>query len=234
MPSVNLRGALVEYGDEFLGPIPNIVLFQFNPEQLARTMEIQQPASTSSNRKQVRTSEPAQTSAPPSEEITLTAKFSAADDLGKGGARSAIPRLFGIGPQIAALEKMVYPPAALGGAAGQAVDKAGDAISSAVGGDAPTRPIPRESLPRILFIWGRSRVLPVRVKSMSITEQKFDFLLNPVQAEIQIGLSVVTFANNSTDTIGKGALAYSKAIKEEQAVMNMAKMVELAVDIVPF
>ncbi len=234
MSSFYLRGALIEYGDEFLGSIPNIVLFQFNPEQLARTIHIPQRATAASNSNKTRTSAPDQTSAPPSEEFSLTAKFSAADDLGEGGARSAIPRLFGIGPQIAALEKMVYPPAALGGAAGQAVDKAGDAISSAVGGDAPTRPIPREALPRILFIWGRSRVLPVTLKSLSITEQKFDFLLNPVQAEIEIGLSVVTFANNSTDTIGKGALAYSKAIKEEQAVMNMAKMVELAVDIVPF
>lgn len=234
MSGFYLRGALAEYGDEFLGPIPNIVLFQFNPEQLARTMQIQQPASMSSNRKQVRTREPAQTSAPPSEEITLTAKFSAADDLGEGGAVSAIPRVYGIGPQIAALEKMVYPPVPLSVAPGQPVDQTGDKIDPGANDAAPTVPMPRESLPRILFIWGRSRVLPVSVKSLSITEQKFDFLLNPVQAEVQIGLSVVTFAKKSTDGTGKGALAYSKAIKDEQAAMNMAKMVELAVDIVTF
>ena len=35
-----LRGALVEYGRSLLGPIPNVVVFQFNPEQLARTLTI--------------------------------------------------------------------------------------------------------------------------------------------------------------------------------------------------
>ena len=32
-----LRGALIEYGSDFLGPIPNVVIFQFNPETLTRT-----------------------------------------------------------------------------------------------------------------------------------------------------------------------------------------------------
>ena len=69
---------------------------------------------------------------------------------------------------------------------------------------------------------------------MTITEQQFDFLLNPVQAEIQIGLSVVNFAKTSTDVIGKGALTYSKGVKDAQAILNLAKAVELAVDIVAF
>jgi hypothetical protein len=234
MSGFYLRGALVEYSGEFLGPIPNIVLFQFNPDQLARTIQIPQRAATAASRSQARQREPAQTATPPSEEFTLTAKFSAADDLGAGGAVSAIPRVFGIGPQIAALEKMVYPAGPLGGLLGQAIDAVGDALGLGGGAAAPTRPIPREALPRILFIWGPSRVLPVSVKSMTVTEQKFDFLLNPVQAEIQIGLSVVNFAKTSTDVIGKGALTYSKAVKDAQAILNLAKAVELAVDIVAF
>ena len=234
MSGFYLKGALVEYSGEFLGPIPNIVLFQFNPEQLARTVVIPQRATATNRRNQARQREPAQTSTPPSEEFTLTAKFSAADDLGAGGAVSAIPRVFGIGPQIAALEKMVYPAGPLSGLLGQAIDAVGDALGIGGGDDAPTRPIPREALPRILFIWGPSRVLPVRVKSMSITEQQFDFLLNPVQAEIQIGLEVVNFAKTSTDVIGKGALMYSKGVKDAQAILNLAKAVELAVDIVSF
>ena len=35
-----LRGALVEYGTDFLGPLPNVVIFQFNPESISRTITV--------------------------------------------------------------------------------------------------------------------------------------------------------------------------------------------------
>jgi len=223
-----LRGALVEYSGDFLGPIPNLVVFQFNPEELARTINIPAPPSESSGTPEA---DAGTTAAPPTESFTLTAKFSAADDLGKGGAVSAIPRVFGIGPQIAALEKMVYPAGPLSGLLGQAID----AITSAAPSTEPAdRSIPRQSLPRILFIWGYTRVLPVRIKSMTITEQKFDAFLNPVQVEIQIGLDVLSLASSSTDKIGYGALTYSRGAKDAQAILNLAKAVELAADIIPF
>lgn len=227
-----LRGVLVEYSGEFLGPIPNIVFFQFNPEQLARTINIPEPPTANASGR-TRQREPAQTSAPPTESFTVTAHFSAADDLGGGGAGSAIPRVFGVGPQLAALEKMVYPAGPLSGLIGQALDAIGDALGGG-GDDAPSRPTPRESVPRILFIWGPTRVLPVRIKSMSINEQKFDAFLNPVQAEVQIGLEVMSFARTSSDKIGQGALTYSKGVKDVQAIANLAKAVETAVEIVAF
>ena len=43
-----LRGALIEYGTDLIGPIPNVVIFQFNPEQLTRTITIPQPPPTAS------------------------------------------------------------------------------------------------------------------------------------------------------------------------------------------
>ena len=82
------------------------------------------------------------------------------------------------------------------------------------GGDPPTQPIPREKYPRILFIWGLTRVLPVTIESMSITEQKYDALLNPVQAEVSIGLAVVPPAKCSDDVVAKGAFEYSNVAKE--------------------
>ncbi|MFO1061460.1 MAG: hypothetical protein U1E53_31380, partial [Dongiaceae bacterium] len=149
-----LRGALVEYSGMFLGPIPNIVLFQFNPEQLARTIAIPaRPTEGGGGAAQRPQREASAAAAPPTETFTVTARFSAADDLGQGGAVSAIPRLFGVGPQLAALEKMVYPPKTPGGIIGAAVD----AVASALGGgsaEPATRPVPREQLPKILFIWG--------------------------------------------------------------------------------
>ena len=232
MPGFLLRGVLVEYSGEFLGPIPNIVFFQFNPEQLARTINIPQPPTANASG-QARQREPSQTSAPPTESFTLTAHFSAADDLGEGGALSAIPRLFGVGPQLAALEKMVYPAGPLTGLLGQAIDAIGDALGGG-GAEPASRATPREAVPRILFIWGATRVLPVRIKSMSINEQKFDAFLNPVQAEVRLGLDVMSFARTSSDKIGQGALTYSKGAKDVQAMANLVKAVETAIDIVTF
>ena len=40
--------------------------------------------------------------------------------------------------------------------------------------------------------------------------------------------------NNTTDTLGKGALDYTKGVKEVQAALNLVKAVELALDIIPF
>ncbi len=223
-----LRGAFVEYSGDFLGPIPNLVVFQFNPEELSRTINI--PATTAGSSGTAE-ADSGTTGSSPTESFTLTAKFSAADDLGKGGAVSAIPRVFGIGPQIAALEKMVYPGGPLSGLIGEAIDKIGGSSPSTEPAD---RDIPRQSLPRILFIWGYTRVLPVRIKSMTITEQKFDAFLNPVQVEIQIGLDVVNLASGKNDKIGYGALTYSRGAKDAQAILNLAKAVELAADIVSF
>jgi len=227
-----MRGALVEYGMDFLGPIPNIVVFQFNPEQIARTIQI--PARRTEIKSAAKRSQEqrGRASAPPTETFTITAHFSAADDLGKSGAASAIPRMFGVGPQLAALEKMVYPLKTPGRAIGAEVDAVASALSTARGQQA-TSPVPPEQIPRLLFIWGPARVLPVTITSMTLTEQKFDFLLNPVQAEVQIGLAVASEPPND-DTVGKGALDYTNMIKDTQATLNLAKAVEPGLEIIPF
>jgi len=236
-----LRGALVEYGSSFLGPLPNIVIFQFNPEQLARTINIPPrggavTGGAEPSRCAPRVSERGQASAPPTEKFTITAHFSAADDVSRGGALSAVPRRFGVGPQLAAIEKMVFPTNIIGGVIGGVLSGAIDSVGKLVGAvtTGASTPIPPEKVPKILFIWGRTRVLPVEIETLSITEQKFDSLLNPVQAEVQIGLVVPNLASASIDTIGRGALTYTQTVKEAQAALNLVKAAELAWDIIPF
>ena len=219
-----IKGALVEYGSDFLGPLPNIVLFQFNPETMTRAIQVpQRPTGVTAR-------ETAQAGEPPVERITIKAEFSAADALGHG---DILARASGVGPQLAALEKMVFPSNVLGGLIGKAIDAVGSALGVA-GGDPPTQPIPREKYPRILFIWGLTRALPVTIESMSITEQQFDALLNPVQAEVSIGLAVTPPAKCSDDVVAKGAFEYTNVMKEAQAVANLANTVQLAADIIPF
>lgn len=223
-----LRGALVEYRGQFLGPLPNAVVFQFNPEQLARTITIPPRPTDAAHRAQTGIGT---TSAPPIETFTITAQFSAADSLGAGGAGAAIPRLFGVGPQLAALEKMVHPRKPAASAVAAAVDAVGSAISA--GKKLDPRNVPRPKIPKLLFIWGTSRVLPVTISSMTITEKEFDFLLNPVQAEVAIGLEVAS--DPSDDIIAKGALTYTNLVKDAQATLNLVdNAVQLAAEIISF
>lgn len=219
-----LRGALIEYKSDFLGPVPNVVIFQFNPESLTRNIEIPPRPTGATSR------ETNQAGEVPVETISLTAHFSAADRLGQN---DTLTRLFGIGPQLAALEQMARPTGKISGIVGEAIDAIGDAIFG--GGDEnPTQPIPRERYPRILFIWGITRVLPVVIDSMSVTEQHFDPLLNPIQAEVSLGLSVMTVDPCSDDGVARGALEYSNLAKEAQAITNLANTASQAVDLIPF
>jgi hypothetical protein len=225
MAAKMLRGALVEYSGDFLGPLPNVVLFQFNPESLTRSIQ-PPPRNTSAT-----TRENTQAGEPPVERVTVNAVFSAADGL---NVNNPLARGFGVGPQLAALEKMVYPAGKLSNLIGQAVDAIGDAIFGGNSDDAPTQPIPRESQPRILFIWGLTRIVPVLIESMVITEQQYDFLLNPVEAQVAIGLAVVPPPQDSDDKVGKGALEYTQIARDAQAMLNLANTAQLAVDLIPF
>ena len=47
--------------------------------------------------------------------------------------------------------------------------------------------------PFILFVWGPQRVLPVRLTSLSITEEAYDPLLNPIRAKAELSLSVLSY-----------------------------------------
>ena len=217
-----LRGALIEYGTDLIGPIPNVVIFQFNPESLSRTLQIP-PRPTGATQR-----ETTQAGEKTFERIGFKAHFSAANLLDEG---KVLAELFGIGPQLAALEKMVLPSAKIAGLIGAAIDAIGDALGG--GDDAPAQPIPREKYPRILFIWGLTRVLPVTIDSMSISELEYDAILNPTRAEVDIQLSVIAVDDCSDDVLAKGALEYSTIAKEAQAIANLANTAEQIVELIP-
>ena len=130
-----LRGALIEYGTDLIGPIPNVVIFQFNPESLSRVLQVP-PRPTGATQR-----ETTQAGEKTFEKITFKAHFSAANMLDEG---KALAELFGIGPQLAALEKMVLPSSKIAGLIGAAIDAIGDALGGGAG-DAPAQPIPRRS-----------------------------------------------------------------------------------------
>ena len=114
-----MRGAMIEYGSDFLGPMPNVVIFQFNPE-IADADDSDPPRPTGAAAR-----ETTQAGEPSIEKITFKAQFSAADGMGTG---NVLARTMGVGPRLAALEKMVNPASKLGGLIGAAIDAIGDAL----------------------------------------------------------------------------------------------------------
>ena len=219
-----LRGALIEYGTDLIGPIPNVVIFQFNPESLTRSLQIPQRTTGATQRETTQAGERT------FERISFKAHFSAVNMLDED---KALAKMFGIGPQLSALEKMVLPSSKIAGLIGAALDAVGDALGMGGGDDAPAQPIPREKYPRILFIWGLTRVLPVTIDSMTIAELEYDALLNPLRAEVDLQLSVIAIDECSDDVLGKGALEYTTIAKEAQAIANLANTAEQIVELIP-
>jgi len=218
-----LRGALIEYGSGLIGPLPNVVIFQFNPESLARTLQIPQRPSGATQRETTQAGEKT------FEKISFKAHFSAANMLADD---KVLARMFGLGPQLCALEKMVLPSSKLAGLIGKALDKIGGALGGG-GADKPAQPIPREKYPRILFIWGLTRILPVTIDSMTIAELEYDALLNPLRAEVDLQLTVIAVDQCSDDVLAKGALEYTTIAKEAQAIANLANTAEQIVELIP-
>jgi|SRR6185312_3404230 len=216
-------GALVEYGSDFLGPVPNVVIFQFNPETMTRTLSIPPRAVDATQRETSQAGEPAY------ERFTVEATFSAADQRNSG---DPIGIAYGVGPQLAALQAMVYPVKTQGGDATPAIDPVGSQLQAQ--GPQPTQPIPRLQTPRILFIWGATRIVPVSIESLTITEQIYDGSLNPLEAQVSIGLAVITPNACSDDTIGQGALAWTQKNQDRLAAANLARSAALVTHLIPF
>jgi hypothetical protein len=123
---------------------------------------------------------------------------------------------WGIAPQLAALEALVNPSVA---------ELLAVAAQTANG---TLEVLPPEA-PLVLFIWSRSRVVPVRVTEFSITEEAFDQLLNPIRAKVELGLRTLTekelkSAGHPFDTLALVNLIAKEVLARSQAVSSVAEI----------
>lgn len=168
-----LKGAFVVFSPPI--PIPtSVIIFQFNSETLSRKFEPAQAAAPA---------EPgggggAHTPGPPTETYTLTVDLDASDQLAEG---DGLASTLGIHPALAQLELLLFPSSTVT-IANKLLESAGSSFV-----------VPAET-PTVLFVWGPTRVLPVSVTALSITEQQFDHNLNPIQAKVDLSLTVLTDA----------------------------------------
>ncbi|HYJ78718.1 MAG TPA: hypothetical protein VEW03_03875 [Longimicrobiaceae bacterium] len=178
-----LRGAFVEYG---LSLPPLAFAFLFNPETLSRGRTASYQAANAGagaagcrDRSEAQEHSCLSQVSVTAESISLTLQLDATDDLDEG---KGLAQQFGIGPQLSVLELMIYP---------KTDQLFGFPIGNLVGGTDQFGAAQARTIPIILFIWGRKRVVPVIVTSMQVTEQEYFPDLNPKRAQVAVQLTVL-------------------------------------------
>jgi hypothetical protein len=230
-----LRGALVEFMPTNLIPIPNIIVFQYNPETMSHAWTQPPPAPAGPNQT---TSNPLAVNGNPGESFTFTLSLDAADSIADGAVSAGLAEVSGVYSRIAALEMLLYPSAATSdGLLGTVTAAIGGALGLG-GGSGPTRPIPANTINTVLFVWGPGRIVPVRVTALTINEKLYDGLLNPTKAEVQITLKVLTDdeLKHDTDTLAglaRTASDYTQGLRQALAVANLINAAESIVGMLP-
>ncbi len=168
-----VRGGIVTM-DPDTSAILNVLVLQYNPDSLSRSMQIQSlPGSQDGARVDV-----LRLRGPAIETIKLEAEFDATDALEFPDQNPAAVQ-HGLLPQLAQLESLINPTVA--------TLQADDQMAN--GGTLEIIPLEQ---PLTLFVWSRSRVIPVRLTEFSVTEEAFDPSLNPIRAKVSLGLRVLT------------------------------------------
>ena len=200
-----LKGALVVYDSQKPGPPPRVIAFQYNAEQLTRSLANRaappEPSDVGAARE-----DSFRVLGPPVETINLSVVLDAADQLEEPETNPEVAAN-GLHPALAALELLLYPPST------QVL------LNRSLAQAGKVQVCPAD-LPLTLLVWGKSRVVPVRLTSFSVTEEAFDPMLNPIQAKVDLGMRVLTYMELKEDTVGFGAYIAYQAQKEVLARMT--------------
>lgn len=162
------RGAILSL-DPTLGiPLGSISL-QYNPESITRSLKPRTVGDEPDRTEVLRLT------GPPIETIQVNVELDATDQLANGDSTA---QTFGIQPQLAALEMLVYP---------FSVRLIANEVLTLLG---TIEILPMESALTV-FVWSKSRITPVRITDLEITEEAFDPQLNPIRAKVKLGMRVL-------------------------------------------
>jgi len=192
-----VKGAIV--GIDPFNPLASVIVFQYNPDSLTRTLQAQTTGSQGGDR-----SEALRLKGAPVETITVNIEIDATDQLEKS---DPLATSLGIYPQLSALEMLIYPKSAL---------VIANTVLLAVG----TIEIIPPAAPFTLFIWGPKRVVPVRLTTFTITEEAYDVSLNPIRAKVALGLRVLSYNDFPLTHPGYSLFLAHQVVKEAMATLN--------------
>jgi hypothetical protein len=166
-----LKGGLVLLDPDQFRVLPNgIIVLQYNPDTLTRSLKIKGIEEGGDRTEALRLT------GPPVETIKLDAEIDATDQLETGDQNAS---QYGVAPQLAALETTVYPPSAT----------LQNNFNLSQQGVLEIVPM---LAPFALFVWSVNRIAPVRITELNITEEAFDPKLNPIRAKVSLGLRVLS------------------------------------------
>lgn len=192
----NQKGAIV--GLDPFNPLASVIVFQYNPDTLTRTLTAQTVGGNAAQGEALRLK------GPPQETITVNVEIDAADQLEKA---DGIATSMGLYPTLSSLEMLLYPKSAL-------------VIANEVLANVGVIEIIPPEAPLTLFIWGIKRVLPARLTTFSITEEAFDPNLNPIRAKVNLGLRVLNYQDLGLLSVGGALFMAHQVMKEVMATIN--------------
>jgi hypothetical protein len=189
------KGAIV--GLDPFNPLASVIVFQYNPDTLTRTLTAQTTGGTAQG-------EALRLKGPPLENITVNIEIDAADQLEKA---DGVTTSMGLYPTLSSLEMLLYPKSAL------------VIANEVLANFGMIEVIPPEA-PLTLFIWGIKRVVPVRLTTFSITEEAFDPKLNPIRAKVNLGLRVLNYQDLGLLSVGGAMFMVHQVMKEVMATIG--------------
>ena len=198
-----LKGAII--GMDPVNPLASVIVFQYNPDTMTRRLDARSMGGEGGDR-----SEAFRLTGPPKENITLNIELDAADQLEESHPLAIAS---GVSPALSALEMMIYP-------------KSETVIANAALAQFGNIEIIPPEAPLALFIWGPTRVLPVRVTGFSITEEAYDTLLNPIRAKVDLSLYVLSYADLKLTHPGYNLFLVHQITKEVMATTNVFNSVQ--------
>lgn len=191
-----VKGAIV--GVDLFNPLASVIIFQYNPEKVTRTLQAQGSGESGARAEAMRLK------GAPIETIKMDVEIDATDQLEKG---DGLTGELGIYPQLSALEMLVYPKSLLVIANTVLMAKGTLEILPPIG-------------PFTVLVWGYKRVVPVRVNEFSITEDLHDDRLNPIQAKVSLGLRVLSYNDLSLTNPGYYLFLAHQVTKEVMATIG--------------
>jgi len=247
-----LKGAVIQFSAPMLIPIPNIILFQYNPETMSRSFTPWAPvqrtleASSDGTTLQRRSLEFSQVQAlaqpfDPQEAISLALELDATDALEKPQTHP-VAFIAGVADRLAALQMLLYPGEDSGPSLSISVGASlTGGLTGLVSAESPA--LERKEVPIILFFFGPGLIVPVRLTSFSIEEQQFSPLLYPIRAKVNVSMRVldeddlVNAAGVGGDSaiveLAKGCYVFTKTQRKALALANLANSVESIMGMLP-
>jgi hypothetical protein len=195
-----LKGGIVLVDPE-TAQVKRIISLQYNPESLSRTLQVQGFGESGERSQALRLKGPAV------ETIKLDAEIDATDQL-EFPEQNSNAVAHGIQPELALLETLIHPTSAQLNSNNQLAQSGTLEI------------IPME-VPLSLFVWSKSRIVPVRVTDFSVTEEAFDPALNPIRAKVSLGMRVLSVDDLGFEHKG-GSLFMSYLQAKEQLAAKVA------------